>query len=59
MEKNIIEGAFAYTKDGLVGDFTKWVLLVVLAIVQGITFCIVPLLNGYFVRIFFRCRESA
>lgn len=52
MEKNIIEGAFAYTKDGLVGDFTKWVLLVVLAIVQGITFCIVPLLNGYFVRIF-------
>ncbi len=52
MEKNIVEGAFSYTKEGLAGDFTKWVLLVVLAIVQGITLCIVPLLNGYFVRIF-------
>jgi len=52
MEHNIIEGAFSYTKEGLLGDFTKWVLLVVLAVVQGITFCIVPLLNGYFVRVF-------
>ena len=52
MEKDIIGGAFSYAKDGLTGDFTKWVLLIVLAIVQGVTLCIVPLLNGYFVRIF-------
>lgn len=52
MEKNIIGSAFEYSKEGLLGNITKWVLLIVLAIVQAVTLCIVPLLNGYMVRIY-------
>ena len=52
MEKNIIGSAFSYTKEGLLGSFTKWILLIVIAIIQAITFCIIPLLNGYIVRIY-------
>ena len=52
MEKNIIGSAFEYSKEGLLGNITKWVLLIVMAIVQAVTLCIVPLLNGYMVRIY-------
>lgn len=52
MENKIFGSAFDYAKEGLLGNISKWVLLIVLAIVQGITFCIIPLLNGYIVRIY-------
>lgn len=48
----IVGKAFNYTKDGLFGNLTKWILIIILMIIQGITLCIVPLLNGYMIRIF-------
>ncbi|MDD3407086.1 MAG: DUF4013 domain-containing protein [Methanomicrobium sp.] len=52
MGKDIIGKAFSSTGEGFVGSWMKWILLIVCTIIQGITFGIVPLLNGYFVRIF-------
>ena len=52
MANNIIGDAFAYAKEGLLGNFTKWILVIVLALIQGITLCIIPVLNGYIVRIY-------
>lgn len=49
---NIIGSAFAYAKEGLLGNISKWILLIILTIIQTLTLCIVPLLNGYIVRIY-------
>ncbi|HQD26055.1 MAG TPA: DUF4013 domain-containing protein [Methanoculleus thermophilus] len=46
-----ISRSFEYTKDALVGKWMRWVILVVLSIVQGLTLSLVPLLNGYAVRV--------
>ncbi|MBN1165577.1 MAG: DUF4013 domain-containing protein [Methanospirillaceae archaeon] len=46
-----LSSSFGYAKDGLVGQWVRWILLIICAIIQGITIYIVPLLNGYVVRI--------
>ncbi|MDD3977557.1 DUF4013 domain-containing protein [Methanomicrobium antiquum] len=52
MGKDIIGKAFSSTGEGFVGEWTKWILLIVCSLIQSITFGIVPLLNGYILRIF-------
>ncbi|MCK8519831.1 DUF4013 domain-containing protein [Methanoculleus sp. 7T] len=47
----VISGAFEYTKDALVGKWMHWVMLAVLSLVQALTLSLVPLLNGYVVRV--------
>jgi len=47
----VISRAFEYTKDALVGKWMQWVILAVLSLVQGLTLSLIPLLNGYAVRI--------
>ncbi|MBP2132945.1 MFS family permease [Methanomicrobium sp. W14] len=52
MGKDIINSAFSYTKNGFVGEWTKWILLIVCAVIQSLTLWIVPLMNGYLVRVY-------
>ncbi|MDD4126631.1 MAG: DUF4013 domain-containing protein [Methanomicrobium sp.] len=52
MGKDIIGSAFSSTGEGFVGNWMKWILLIVCTFVQGITAGIIPLLNGYIIRIF-------
>lgn len=47
----VISNSFEYTRDALVGKWMHWVILAVLALVQAITFSLIPLLSGYVVRI--------
>ena len=47
----VISRSFEYTKDALVGKWMQWVILAVLSLVQGLTLSLIPLLNGYTVRI--------
>jgi hypothetical protein len=48
---NIISGAFEYTKDGLIGKWGRWILLIILYLVQLFTLFLVPLFSGYLVRV--------
>lgn len=52
MVKDIIDSAFSSTKEGFVGEWMKWILLIVCTFIQLITLGIVPVLNGYIVRVF-------
>ncbi|WP_292518009.1 DUF4013 domain-containing protein [Methanoculleus sp.] len=47
----VISRSFEYTKDALVGKWMQWVILAVLSLVQGLTLSLIPLLNGYIVRV--------
>jgi len=47
-----VGSSFNYAKEALVGKWVRWILLLICTIIQGITLCIIPLLNGYIVRIF-------
>ncbi|MBN2734128.1 MAG: DUF4013 domain-containing protein [Methanomicrobiaceae archaeon] len=52
MGKDIIGKAFSSTGEGFVGEWIKWILLIVCTFIQGITIGLIPLFNGYIVRIF-------
>lgn len=47
----VISGALEYTKDALVGKWMQWIILAILSLVQALTLSLVPLLNGYVVRV--------
>ncbi len=48
----IIAEASEYVKTGCITDWKRWLILIILMIVQGFTLCIVPLFNGYLVRVY-------
>jgi hypothetical protein len=48
---NLISRALEYAKDGLVGKWGRWVLLVILSLVQTFTLFLIPLFSGYMVRV--------
>lgn len=48
---SLISGSFRYTKDALWGEWWRWVLLIILSLVQAFTLFLVPLYNGYIVRV--------
>jgi len=48
---NLISGAFGYTKEALWGEWGRWLILVILSLVQTFTLFLVPLLNGYIVQV--------
>lgn len=48
---NLISRSFGYTKDALWGKWWRWVLLVILSLVQVFTLFLVPFYNGYIVRV--------
>jgi MFS family permease len=48
----IISDASEYVKEGLVEKWQRWIILIILMIVQSVTFYIVPLFNGYLVRVY-------
>jgi hypothetical protein len=47
----VISRSFEYTKDALVGKWMQWVILAVLSLIQAVTLSLIPLLNGYIVRV--------
>ena len=48
---SLISGSAGYTKDALWGEWGRWLILVILSLVQTFTLFLVPLLNGYIVRV--------
>jgi hypothetical protein len=48
---SLISGSFGYAKDALWGKWGRWVILVVLSLIQVFTLFLVPLYNGYIVRV--------
>ncbi|MFA7072970.1 MAG: DUF4013 domain-containing protein, partial [Methanoculleus sp.] len=48
---SLISGSFEYTKDALWGKWGRWILLVVLSLIQVFTLFLIPLYNGYIVRV--------
>lgn len=48
----ILSDGSEYVREGLVEKWQKWIMLIVLMIVQGITMSIIPLMNGYMVRVY-------
>ncbi|MBP7411697.1 DUF4013 domain-containing protein [Methanoculleus sp. 10] len=48
---NLISRSVEYTKDALWGEWGRWVILAVLSLVQVFTLFLVPLYNGYLVRV--------
>ncbi|WP_292518005.1 DUF4013 domain-containing protein [Methanoculleus sp.] len=48
---SLISRSLGYTKDALWGEWWRWVLLVILSLVQVFTLFLVPLYNGYIVRV--------
>ena len=51
MSHDIIGKAFTYTKDGFLGEWKRWILLLILVFIQAITFYLVPVFNGYLLRV--------
>ncbi len=47
----LISRSGGYTKDALWGEWGRWILLVVLSLVQVFTLFLIPLYNGYIVRV--------
>jgi len=47
-----VQKASQYAGDGVTKDLKKWILLIILFIIQGISLCFIPLLNGYIARVF-------
>ncbi|MGI5938726.1 DUF4013 domain-containing protein, partial [Methanoculleus thermophilus] len=48
---SIISRSLRYTKDALWGEWWRWVLLVILSLIQTFTLFLVPLYSGYLVRV--------
>lgn len=49
---NVIGQSIEYTKEGLVGQWGRWIILIVLSFVQILTLFLVPLYTGYLVRVY-------
>jgi len=48
----IITNASEYVKSGLIDHWKRWIILVILSIIQVFTINIVPLVSGYLVRVY-------
>jgi hypothetical protein len=48
----ILSDGSEYVREGLVEKWQHWIILIVLLIIQAITLCIIPLFNGYLVRVY-------
>jgi hypothetical protein len=48
---SLVSRSVGYTKDALWGKWGRWVLLVLLSLIQVFTLFLVPLFNGYIVRV--------
>ncbi|PKL55921.1 MAG: hypothetical protein CVV35_07370 [Methanomicrobiales archaeon HGW-Methanomicrobiales-6] len=48
---SLISRSLGYTKDVLLGEWWRWILLVLLSLVQAFTLFLVPFYNGYIVRV--------
>ncbi|MDV2481979.1 DUF4013 domain-containing protein [Methanoculleus sp. Wushi-C6] len=48
---SLISGSAGYMKDALLGKWGRWLLLVLLSLVQTFTLYLVPLFSGYTVRV--------
>lgn len=48
---SLISGSFKYTKDALWGKWGRWITLIVLSLIQVFTLFLIPLYNGYIVRV--------
>jgi hypothetical protein len=48
---SLISRSLGYTKDALWGRWWRWVLLVILSLIQTFTLFLIPLYNGYIVRV--------
>lgn len=55
----MISNASEYVKEGLVSAWQRWVVLIVLSIIQTFTFSLVPLMSGYLVRVYGSSGETA
>jgi len=51
MSHDIIGKAFSYTKEGFLGSWKRWILLLILVFIQSITLYLVPVFNGYLLRV--------
>ncbi len=49
---NVIGQSIEYTKEGLVGKWGRWIVLIALSLIQILTLFIVPLYTGYLVRVY-------
>lgn len=47
----LLSGSLGYARDALFGEWGRWVLLAALSLVQTFTLHLVPLYNGYIVRV--------
>ncbi|NMA09406.1 MAG: DUF4013 domain-containing protein [Methanomicrobiales archaeon] len=47
----LLSGSLGYTKDALWGEWGRWLILVLLSLVQTFTLFLLPLYNGYIVRV--------
>ncbi|WP_332449925.1 DUF4013 domain-containing protein [Methanoculleus sp.] len=48
---NLISRSLDYTKDALWGEWGRWLVLVILSLIQTFTLFLIPLYNGYIVRV--------
>jgi len=48
---NLVSRSLGYAKEALWGEWGRWVLLVLLSLIQAFTLFLVPLFNGYIVRV--------
>ncbi len=48
---SLISGSFNYTKDALWGKWGRWIILIVLSLIQVFTLFLIPLYNGYIIRV--------
>jgi len=48
----ILSDGSEYVREGVVEKWQRWVILIMLLLIQTITICIIPLFNGYLVRIY-------
>ncbi|PWR74689.1 DUF4013 domain-containing protein [Methanospirillum lacunae] len=48
----ILSDGSEYVREGLVEKWQRWVILILLLVIQAFTICIIPLFNGYLVRIY-------
>ncbi|MDD3858073.1 MAG: DUF4013 domain-containing protein [Methanoculleus sp.] len=47
----LLSGSLGYAKDALIGEWGRWVILVLLSLVQTFTLFLLPFYNGYIVRV--------
>ena len=48
----IVSNASGYVKTGLINEWKRWIILIVLSIIQAFTLSIIPLMSGYLVRVY-------